>query len=126
MKFVAAVLAVIAVFVVSAAAMPLHCMFMAPSGEGGQPCHMMGMSSPADGVQVSSAPFDHSCCQVSAAKPESLTVPQSPSGKGVLAPPAANALLAELPTAPVLRQFLVWTAPPPSGPPQAVLCTFVI
>lgn len=124
-KFVALV-ASIAVFVMPAAAMPLHCILMVPSGGNVHPCHMMGMSSSADSEQVSAAPFDHSCCQVSAARPESMTVPQPPSSKGILAPPTTNALLADLPAAPVLHERLDWTAPSPGGPPQAVLCTFLI
>ena len=124
-KFVTAVFSVLAVFVMPAATMPLHCMLKAPSGEGAQPCHMMGMSSSGDAAQVSTASFDHSCCQVSAARPESMTVPQSPSGKGILAAPATTALFGSLPAEPVLREVLVWTAPP-GGPHQAVLGTFLI
>lgn len=126
-KFVAAVLAAISVFVMPAASMPLHCMLMAPTGGSSSPCHMMGMSSPANGVQVSAAPFDHSCCQVSAARTEALTVPQVPSGREALVPPSsANALLTGVLATPVLHELLVRTAPPPSGAPQAVLCTFLI
>lgn len=127
-KFVTAVVAVIAVFVMPAASMPLHhCMLTAPTGESSSPCHMIAMGSPANGLQVSAAPFDHSCCQVSAARTEALTVPQVPSGRGVLAPASsANTLLAGMLATPVVRELLVRTAPPPGGVPQAVLCTFII
>ena len=125
-KFVTAVLASIAVFVMPAASMPLHCMLRAPSGESAHPCHMMGMSSSTAADQISSAPFDHSCCQVSAAKTESISVTASPSGKGTLAPPTTSALLTNLPAEPALRDHLDLSAPSPGGPPQAVLCTFLI
>ena len=124
-KFVA-VVASIAIFAMPAAAMPLHCMLKAPSGESTHPCHMVGMSSSADPAQIGSAPVDHSCCQVSAAKPETMTAPQSPSGKGILAPPTTSALLADLPALPVVHDLLDWTVPSPGGTPQAVLCTFLI
>jgi hypothetical protein len=123
-KFVA-VLASIAVFAMPAATLSLHCVLMAPLGDDPHhQCHMMGMNPAAD--QINAAPVNHSCCQVSATKPESMTVPQSPSGKGILVPPTANALSADLPAAPVLHRPLDWTAPSPGGPPQAVLCTFLI
>ncbi len=123
-KFVA-VVASIAVFAMPAATLSLHCLLMAPMGDNPHhQCHMMGMNPAAD--QINAAPVNHSCCQVSAAKPESMTVPQSPSGKGILAPPSTNALLADLPAAPVLHELLDWTALSPGGPPQAALCTFLI
>lgn len=125
-KFVTAVVAVIAVFAMPAASMPLHCMLTAPSGESAHPCHMMGMNSSTQTDQMSSVAFDHSCCQVSAAKTESMSVFPSPSGKGTLAPPATSALLAKLPAEPALRDHLDFGAPPPGGLPQAVLCTFLI
>ena len=120
-----AVVASIAVFVMPAATMPFHCMLRAPSGET-HPCPMMGRSSSADEEQVSLAHFDHSCCQVSTAKPESLTVPQSSSGKRILAPPTTNAVLADLPAAPLLHELRESAVPSLGGPPQAVLCTFLI
>lgn len=123
-KFVA-VVASIAIFVMPAAAMPLRCMLMTQPGESSAPCHMMGISSSAAAEQVS-APVDHSCCQVSAAKTESTAVPQSPSGKGIVAPPTTNTFLSDLPVAPVLHELLGWTVPSPGGPPQAALCTFLI
>lgn len=122
-KFVA-VLASIALFVMPAATMPLHCIFKASSGGNTHPCHMMGMNSSAD--QINAAPSNHSCCQVSAAKPESITVPQSPAGKGMVAPATTNAFLSDLPTAPVLHELFDWTVKSPAGPPLAVLCTFLI
>jgi hypothetical protein len=123
-KFVA-VVASIAVFAMPAATLSLHCVLMAPMGDNPHhQCHMMGTNPAAD--QINAAPVNHSCCQVSAAKPESMTVPRPPSGKGILAPPSTNALSADLPAAPVLHEPLDWTALSPSSPPQAVLCTFLI
>lgn len=125
-KFVTAVFVAIAVFVMPAASMPLHCMLMAPSGETANPCQMMGMSPSAGAAQFNSAPFNHPCCQASAVKPETMTVPQSPSGKGLLALPPTGKLLADLPAVTVVHNLLDSTVPSPGGPPQAVLCTFLI
>lgn len=122
-KFVA-VVAIIAVFAMPAATMPLHCMLMTTSGNNGHPCHMMGVNPSAE--QMSAVPFDHSCCQVSTAKTESITMPQPPSGKALVAPPAPNTFLSELPAESVLREAFGWRIASPSGPPQAVLCTFLI
>jgi hypothetical protein len=121
-KFVA-VVASIAIFVMPAAALPFHCLLMASHGEGANPCHMMGMTPPSDASQLTAA-VDHSCCQVSTAKPESMTVP-SASGKWTIAPPAVTVTLVDLPPAPVLGDVLDF-APSPGGPPLAVLCTFLI
>jgi hypothetical protein len=125
-KSVAAVLAVIGVFVMPAATMPLHCVLKAPVGGSGHPCPMMGMNSSADLVQLGSAPVDHSCCQISAATPESLTAPESPSGKGILIPTTTSTSVSDLPETSVRHELLDWTAPSLGGPPQAVLCTFLI
>jgi hypothetical protein len=125
-QVVTAVLVAITVFVIPVASMPLHCMFMVPSGGTEHPCRMMEMGSPTDGVQLSSASINHSCCQVSAAKPESLTLPQSPRGKSILSPPTVSALLVDLPAVPVMRDVLDSAVPSPGGPPQAFLCTFLI
>lgn len=124
-RFVA-VVASITMLVMPAAALPLHCILTASSGQAGHPtCHMMmGMNPAAD--QITPAPSNHACCQVSAARPESLTAPQSPTGKEMIAPPAASALLSDLAPAPVLPRFPGRTAQSPSGPPLALLCTFLI
>jgi predicted component of type VI protein secretion system len=124
----AAVVASIALFLMPAAAMPFHCMLTAPVEPAGHPtCHhmMMGDKPAADQI-AAGTPSDHSCCQVSAAKPESLTTPQSPAGKRILPPPATNAMLSDLPTARVPHEPFDWTSVLPDGPPQAVLCTFLI
>ena len=119
----AAVVASITLFVMPVAAMPLHCILMTPSGENTHPCHMMGMNSSAD--QIKAAPSDRSCCEVSAARPESITVPQVPVTSSV-APTASQAFLSDLPAAPVVREPFDWNAQSPGGPPQAVLCTFLV
>ncbi len=123
-KFVA-VLASIAVFAMPAAAVSLPCMIAALSGEANaHHCHMMmAVNSSAD--QISASPH-HSCCQVSAAKPESMSVLQSPAGKGIVAPPATNALLSDRSAEPVLHRPFAPTVLSRSSPPQAVLCTFLI
>jgi len=120
-KLVAVVVS-ITLFVMPAAAMPLHCILMTPSGENTHPCHMMGMNSSAD--QIKAAPSDRSCCEVSAARPESITVPQVPVTSSVA--PAAQAFLSDLPAAPVVYEPFDWNVQSPGGPPQAFLCTFLI
>ena len=119
----AAVVASITMFVMPVAAMPLHCIFMPSSGDNAHPCHMMGMTSSTD--QVKTAPSDHSCCQVSAARPESITVPQAPVALSV-APTVSQAFLSDVPAIPVVHGSLDWIMQSPDGPPQAVLCTFLI
>lgn len=118
-----AVMASITLFVMPAAAMPLHCILMTPSGESAHPCHMMGMRSSAD--QIKTVPTDHSCCAVSAARPESITVPQAPV-TSLVAPTASQAFSSDLPAAPVVHWSPNWNVQSPGGPPQAVLCTFLI
>ena len=121
-KLVAVVVS-ITLFVMPAAAMPLHCILMTPSGESAHPCHMMGMNSSAD--QVKAAPSDRSCCEVSAARPESITAPQAPV-TSLVAPSASQAFLSDLPASPVAHGPFDWNVQSPGGPPQAVLCTFLI
>ena len=118
----AAVIAGITIFVMPLAAMPLHCIFMPSSGENAHPCHMMGMTSSTD--QVKTAPSDHSCCQVSAARPESIT--GAPPDASSVAPTVSQAFLSDLPAIPVVHGSLDWNMQSPGGPPQAVLCTFLI
>ena len=122
-KFIALV-ASIAVFVMPATTMPLHCILEAPT-ENHPPCHMvMGMSPSAD--QINAGPSDHSCCRVSASKPESISVPQSSSGKGIFVPSTTNSLLADLPAASAMHERFDWPVQSPGGPALAVLCTFLI
>lgn len=125
-KFVAVAVG-IAMVVMPAAKMPLHCILTASAEQAGHPtCHMMGDNPVGDQI-TATAPSDHSCCQVSAARTEALTVPRMPSDAGVLLPPSsANTLLAGTLATLVVREFLVRTAPPPRGAPQPVLCTFLI
>lgn len=120
---VVAVVASIAMFAMPAAAMPLHCLLMVPSGENAHQCHMMGMNS--TGVQIKAAPSDRSCCAVSAARPESIAVPQAPV-TSTIAPTASQTFLSDLPAAPVIHGRLDWSVQSPGAPPQAVLCTFLI
>jgi hypothetical protein len=122
-KFVA-VVASIAVFVMPAATMPLHCILKAPAGGSTHPCHMMGMSSSAD--QINAAPVNHSCCTVSAAKQESMTAPRVPAGSGIVAPKMAVAFLSDLPAVAAAYEPFDRDAQSPSGPPHAFLCTFLI
>jgi hypothetical protein len=120
---VVAVVASIAMFLMPAAAMPLHCLLMAPSGDNAHPCHMMGMES--TGNQIKAAPSDHSCCAVSDAKPQSIAVPQAPvTNSGT--PTASHAFLSDLSAAPVVHGPFDRNVQSPGGPPQAVLCTFLI
>ncbi len=121
-KFVA-VMASIALFAMPAAAMPLHCILKAPAGGSTYPCHMMGMNSSAD--QINAGLVNHACCEVSAAKPESITVPQAPVTSSVT-PTASQAFLSDLPHAPVIYGPFNWNMQSPGGPPQAILCTFLI
>jgi hypothetical protein len=120
---VAAVVASIAIFVMPAATIPLHCFLMAPSGETTHPCHMMGMNPSAD--QIKAMPSDHSCCKVSAARPESITVPQTPVATSV-APKASQAFLSDLPAASAVHVPFDRIVQSLGAPPQAVLCTFLI
>ena len=119
----AALVASITMLVMPVAAMPLHCIFMPSAGDNAHPCHMMGMTSSTD--QVKTAPSDHSCCQVSAARPESITVAQAPVTSSV-APTVSQAFLSDLPAAPVVHGPFDWNVQSPGGPPQAALCTFLI
>lgn len=121
-KFAAVVLS-IAIFAMPSAAMPLHCMLMAPSSGSPHPCHMMGMNAAAD--QINGASVNQVCCTVSAARPESIIVPQTPVTNSV-APAASPALPSDLPAAPVSHVFPDRIVQSPGAPPQAVLCTFLI
>jgi hypothetical protein len=122
-KFVA-VVASIAVFAMPAATLSLHCVLMAPMGDNpNHQCHMMGMNPSAD--QINATPVNQSCCQVSAARPESITVPQAPVTRSV-APTASQAFLSDLPAGPVVHGSFDWNLKSPGGPPQAVLCIFLI
>jgi len=127
-KFVA-VVASIALFVMPAATMRLHCLFNTPSGaasgQADHSCHHT-MEIGTAPHQFAVGPIDHSCCQFSAETPESLIVPQSSAAKGTLVPPTPNALSADLLATPVLRELPDSTVPSRGGPPQAVLCTFLI
>jgi hypothetical protein len=119
-----ALVASIAVFVMPAASMPIHCILKAPAGGSTHPCHMIGMSSSAD--QINAALVDHSCCTVSAAKPESATVPRAPAGSGIVVPLTSVAFLSDLPAVPAVDETFEWDLQSPGGPPQAFLCTFLI
>ena len=121
-KFAAVVLSM-AIFAMPAAAMPLHCLLMAPSGANAHPCPMMGMDSSSDNIKA--APSDRSCCEVAAARPQPFTVSQAPVTNS-FAPAASQALLSDLPAAPVAHGPFDWIAQLPGAPPQAVLCTFLI
>jgi hypothetical protein len=121
-KFAAVVLS-IAIFAMPAATMPLHCLLMPPSGENAHPCHMMGMNPSADNIKAT--PSDRSCCAVSAARPESIAVPQAPVTSSV-APTASQTFLSDLLAAPVVHGRLDWIVQSPGAPPQALLCTFLI
>jgi hypothetical protein len=123
-KFIA-VVASITVLVVPAATMPLHCILMAPSGsETPHQCHMMGGISLAN--QISAVPSTNSCCQVPAAKPEAMIVPQSPVGKEIIVVPDTGSLLVDIQEESVLHGSLNWAAQSPGATPQAVLCTFLV
>lgn len=119
----AAVVASVTLLVMPAAAMPLHCILMTPSGANAHSCHMMGMNSSAD--EIKAAPSDRSCCAVSAARPESITVPQAPVTSSV-APTASETFLSDIPASPVVHGPLDWNVQSPGGAPQSVLCTFLI
>lgn len=120
-----AIIAGIALFVMPAAAMPLHCILMASARQAGHStCHMMMGDNPSSGP-VAAAPSNHSCCQVSGAKPESITVQHSPASKEMIPTFAKTALLPD-PPAIGRRNFFDRTSQLPSGSPQAVLCTFLV
>jgi hypothetical protein len=121
-KFAAVVLSM-TIFAMPAAAMPLHCLFMAPSGESAHPCHMMGMNSSPDNIKAT--PSDRSCCEVAAARPQPISVLQAPVTNS-LAPTKAQTFLFDLPATAVVHASLDWIAQSPGTLPQAVLCTFLI
>jgi hypothetical protein len=122
-KFVA-VVASIAVFAMPAATLSLHCVLMASLRDNPHhQCRMMGISPSAD--QINAAPVNHSCCTVSAAKTESITVPRAPVTSSVVLT-ALRAFLSDLPAAPVAHEPFDWNVQSPGAPPQAVLCTFLI
>ena len=125
-KFVAVVVG-IAMFVMPAAAMPLHCILMVPlsGGENPEPCHMLGMLPSADD-QINAAPVDLSCCAVSAALPESIIVPRVPADSGTLVPATSVAFSSDLPPVQIAYDLPNGNAPSPGGPSRAVLCTFLI
>ena len=113
-----------AAFAMPAATLPLHCVLMAPMGNRShQQCLMAGMNSSAEQIKAGTA--NHSCCTVSAARPESIAVPPAPADHGMFAPPASVAFLSDLPAAPI-HELLAWNVQSPVGPPQAFLCTFLI
>jgi len=123
-KFVA-VVASIAVFAMPAAALSLHCVLMTPRGDNPhQQCQMMGMNPSAD--QIKAAPGNHSCCTVSPAKPESVTVPRGSAGSGIVAPQMSVAFLSDRPAVPAAYEPLDRDMQSSGGLPQALLCTFVI
>ena len=119
----AAVLLSMTIFAMPAAAMPLHCILMAPSSGNTHPCHMMEMNPSAD--QINAALVSHSCCVVSAARPQPITVPQAPATNSV-APTASQAFRSDLPAVPVVHGPFDRIAQSPGALPQAVLCTFLI
>jgi hypothetical protein len=120
----AAVMASIAVFAMPAATLSLHCVLMAPLGDDPHhQCHMMGMNPSPD--QINAAPVSHSCCTVSAARTEPITVPRELVTSSVVLT-ASQAFLSALPAAPVARERFDWNVQSPGGPPLAFLCTFLI
>ena len=120
----AAVVASIAVFAMPAATLSLHCVLMPPLGNNPHhPCRMIVMNPAAD--QILAAPVNHSCCTVSAAKTESITVPREPVTSSVVLR-ASQAFLSDLSAAPVAHERFDWNVQSPGAPPQAVLCTFLI
>jgi hypothetical protein len=121
-KFAAVVLSM-TIFAMPAAAMPLHCLLMAPSGENAHPCHMMGMGSSPDNIKAT--PSDRSCCQVAAARPQPFTVPQAPVINSVV-PTTAQTFLSDLPAFPAAHRSFDWIPQSPGALSQAVLCTFLI
>lgn len=123
-KFVA-IVAGIMILVMPAAAMPLHCVLMAPTGNNADHCHMAGMSSPA-GQSVKGSPTDHSCCQGAAAKTESIALPRASSQGEIAVPPTALAHLFSVSATLTVRESFDPRGQLPGGPHLAVLCTFLI
>jgi hypothetical protein len=122
-RFVAVMVST-AAFAMPAATLPLHCVLMAPMEKSShQQCLMVGMNSSAEQIKAGDA--NHSCCAVSAAKPELIAVPPAPADHGMFAPQASAAFLSDLPAAPI-HELLAWNVQSPVGPPQAFLCTFLI
>jgi hypothetical protein len=121
-KFAAVVLS-LTIFAMPAAAMPLHCFFMAPSGGSAPGCQMMGMGASPDNVKAT--PSNRSCCEVSAARPQPFAVPQVPLSNSIT-PAASQSFLSDLPAAPPAHGSSDWITQSPGVPPQAVLCTFLI
>jgi hypothetical protein len=122
-KFVA-VLASIAVFMLPAATMPLQCLLMGPPK--GEHCHHHVMvTENAPEKQLNPVSYNRLCCDVSAKTAESITLPPLPAGERIVITPIRNTLRSDLLTLTVHKGHdcaLVL----PGGPPQAVLCTFLI
>lgn len=122
---VVALIASTVLLLAPATPMPLHCMLMAHAGsDNSHQCHMPEANSAAN--QMSALPSNYACCHVSPAEPESVTLPQLPAGMGTAAHLAIDTFLFDLPAAPVCSKASDGIVQSPGGPPQAVLCIFLI
>jgi hypothetical protein len=122
-KFVA-VVAAIALLTTPVAA-PVHCILMGhPGTASSHKCHMTDESLNAE--QIAALPADFACCHVSASRPESNSVAQSPSETGLVARPAFHGFLSDVQTIPVLPETSTGTLRLSGESPQAFLCTFLI
>lgn len=122
-KFVA-VIASLALFLMPASAMPLHCLLMGVAGGIHHQCHMTEASPSGD--QVGALPSHYSCCSVSPAESESTTVPLPPPAKGAVAQVATDAFLVDLMALAVDQGLSDSNPQSPGGLRQAVLCVFLI
>ena len=110
-------------------AMPLSalgaCLWhMAPSEHCTPHCPMMSGQAPSFSIQEASA--DSSCCQVSAAKPTPVSVPQAPSGSTIGAAPTFSVSTLDTPSRVVELQPPDLTIRTSVPSPQAILCTFLV
>lgn len=127
---VVALVVSIALFAMPAMTMSFHCVLMTGSVGNPDHCHMREMNSasgqksaPADHPKA--PPANHTCCQASVAIPESIAAPRALADSGIVAPPA-SAVFSELPAGTQARVSFDWETRALAGPPQAVLCTFLI
>ena len=120
---VVALVASVAMFVMPATPLPLHCVLMAhQSAAGPHPCGMMRFGAPS-GNQTSAVPSELPCCHVSPAKTESTVSAPLPSFAVYL---AAEIVLPKTAAAPAFTKNFDENERSPGHSPQAVLCTFLI
>lgn len=125
-----ALLVSITIFAMPTMTMPFHCVLMTGSGGNADHCHMTEKNSGADQKRApvdhrNTPPANHSCCQASGAMPESLAVQRALADIGMVVPPG-SAVFSGLLAVTLVRVPFDRNAQSLAGPPQALLCTFLI